>query len=65
MIVLDIVWISNFYKENIFIEFLKFMLFGKFFVLLDKSVDTIDHFLNKLDFWVSKSVLVGDIVSNT
>jgi len=34
-------------------------------VLLPKFVDSINHFLNQLDLRVSKSVLVGDVISVT
>ena len=45
--------------------FLQFMFLGKFSVFLNKSIDTINHLLYQLNFGISQSVLVGDIICNT
>ena len=43
---------------------LQFVFLGKFSVFLNKSIDTINHLLHQLDFRISQSMLVGNVISN-
>ena len=43
---------------------LQFMLLGKFLVLLNKGVDSVNHLLDELHLRVAEPVLVGDVISD-
>ena len=40
------------------------MLLGKFLVLLNKGVDSVNHLLDELHLRVAEPVLVGDVISD-
>ena len=47
------------------INYLNIVFLGELLVLLDQGVDAINHLLNQLNLGVSKTMLVGDVISNT